>query len=88
MQTTSTTIEHRLHSAQLSPETRDYLCILGAMDDLTNRLYTLAERDYGADADKKMEAFYTEIAEAKSVVQVLFLESIDEHISNINFTEI
>ncbi len=58
------------------------------MDDLTNRLYTLAERDYGADADKKMEAFYTEIAEAKSVVQVLFLESIDEHISNINFTEI
>jgi|GEM_PF-3220114 hypothetical protein len=86
--TTNATIECKLRTAQLSPETRDYLCVLGAMDDLTNRLYMLAERDYGANADKKMEAFYTEIAEAKSVVQVLFLESIDEHLSNVNFTEI
>lgn len=53
--TTNATIECKLRTAQLSPETRDYLCVLGAMDDLTNRLYMLAERDYGANADKKME---------------------------------
>ena len=81
-------IESKLRTVQLSDKTRDYLCILGAMDDLTERLYKLVERDHGADVDKKMDSYYTEINEARSVVQVLFLESIDEHLTNVDFVEI